>query len=215
MPYLREVLNNYEVEGHATAPMPKWEESELEQATAQEVKAAEAITGAVLWSVTRTRPDLLFVAARMSQYSAKSPAAVISWGKQALKYVAETLPLGLEFKEDPGPMLGEHGQLSNPRSVGTLELYSDASHAPAGGRSMQCTLAVWRASVIAWEATRQPFTALSSAEAELISVVHSLQIADSVVPVIEGRAHPTNRFDGRQCSSFSQFRSKLRELEES
>ena len=82
-------------------------------------------------------------------------------------------------------MLGEHAQLSVPRSSGTLELYSDASHAPAGGRSMQCTLAVWRASAIAWEATRQPFTALSSTEAELISMVHSLQVGDSVIPVIE------------------------------
>ena len=183
--YLKEVLRRYEVDGVASCPMPRWEEPELEQASLGQVREAQAITGAVLWAVTRTRPDLMFVAARMSQYSTKSPVAVKAWGMHALRYVASTLTLGLEYKESPGPMLGEFQQLSLPRSNDTLELYSDASHAPGGGKSMQTTVAVWRGGLVAWEATRQPFVTLSSAEAELVSMVHSLQMSDSIVPVIE------------------------------
>ena len=183
--YLKEVLRRYEVDGVASCPMPRWEEPELEQASLGQVREAQAITGAVLWAVTRTRPDLMFVAARMSQYSTKSPVAVKAWGMHALRYVASILTLGLEYKESPGPMLGEFQQLSLPRSNDTLELYSDASHAPGGGKSMQTTVAVWRGGLVAWEATRQPFVTLSSAEAELVSMVHSLQMSDSIVPVIE------------------------------
>ena len=183
--YLREILRRYEIEGVATCPMSRWDEPELEDASVEQVREAQAITGAVLWAVTRTRPDLMFVAARMSQYSTKTPAAVKLWGVQALKYVASTMTLGLEYKRDPGPMLGEFQQLSLPRSSDTLELYSDASHAPAGGKSMQTTIAAWRGSLVAWEATRQPFVTLSSAEAELVSMVHSVQMSDSIVPVIE------------------------------
>ena len=80
----------------------------------------------------------------MSQYSNTPPVAVKSWGIHALRYVASTLTLGLEYKRDPGPMLGEFQQLSLPRSIDTLELYSDASYAPGGGKSMQTTIAAWR-----------------------------------------------------------------------
>ena len=82
--YLREVLRRYEIEGTTYSPMPKWKEPEEEQASTQEVREAQAITGAILWSVTRTRPDLMFVAARMSQYSTRTPRAVRSWGYMLL-----------------------------------------------------------------------------------------------------------------------------------
>ena len=183
--YLRERLQRYDVTGVATSPMSKWEEPEDEQGSIGEVREAQGITGAILWSVTRTRPDLMFVASRMSQYATKTPRAVVSWGIQALRYVSSTLELGLEFVADPGPLFGSHSQLSMPRNERTLELYSDASHAPSGGKSIQCTVATWRSSIVAWESTRQPFTTLSSAEAELVSMVHSLQVADSIAPIIE------------------------------
>ena len=183
--YMKELLKRYEVTGVATSPMPKWEEPELEEGTIEQVREAQAITGAILWSVTRTRPDLMFVASRMSQYSTKSPKAVVGWGMHALKYVASTLRLGLDYVTDPGPPFGSRNQLALPRTEGTLELYSDASHAPNGSRSVQCTIATWRSSIIAWESTRQPFITLSSAEAELVSMVHSVQVADSILPVIE------------------------------
>ena len=39
---------------------------------------------------------------------------------------------------------------------------------------------------IAWESTRQAFTTLSSSEAELVSMVHGIQVAEAVQPLIDG-----------------------------
>ena len=78
--YLREVLKRYEIEG--------------------------SVCGAILWSVTCTRPHLMFVAARMSQYSTKSPVAVVEWERQALKYVSLNLVSGVGVEGGSRPNAG-------------------------------------------------------------------------------------------------------------
>ena len=183
--YLRELLSRYGVVGVASSPMNKFSEPSEETPTPERVKEAQAITGALLWSVTRSRPDLMYTTSKMGQYATKAPGQVVEWGMQALKYVATTLDLGLEFLANPGPAFGSHSQLSVPRLPGYLEIYSDASHAPDGGRSTQSTMVCWRGSLICWETSRQPFVTLSSAEAELISMVHSIQVSESICPLIE------------------------------
>ena len=131
--YLRELLSRYSITTTSSSPMPSWQDPEPEQATAAEIKMAQGITGAVLWAVTRTRPDLMYSAARMSQFAAKSPRAVEAAGRHVLKDVAGTMDIGLEFHGEIGPPLGQQSQLTIPRGTGTLELYSDASHAPSKG----------------------------------------------------------------------------------
>ena len=179
--YLTELLNRYEIKGVSL----KVEDPELEQLSPEAVKEAQAITGAVLWASTRSRPDLMFITSRMGRWSTKAPSRVKDWGIQALKYTAGTLELGLEFRRDPGPVLGQQDQLALPRDTWALEAYSDASHAPSGGRSVQGTVLLWRGCVILWESSRQAFTTLSSAEAELVAMVYTIQAGESVCPIIE------------------------------
>ena len=183
--YLQELLIRYQVEGVAQAPLPKWEEPVEENVDLEGVRRAQGITGALLWAVTRSRPDLVFVVSQMGQMSTKAPRRVYEMGIQALKYASNTLDLGLEFRQVNEPYFGSEGQLSHSRSSNALEIYADASHSPGGERSRQCVIVVWKGSTILWEATRQPFTALSTAEAELIGMVHAAQVGECVGPIIE------------------------------
>ena len=46
-------------------------------------------------------------------------------------------------------------------------------------------LILWRGSPLVWESCRQPFTTLSSAESELVSMVHSIQLTESLQSLID------------------------------
>eukprot|EP00439_Symbiodinium_sp_Y106_P058360 s2446_g8.t1 len=79
----------------------------------------------------------------------------------------------------------DHSLLPLPRADRVLELFTDASHSPNGDRSMQAVFIVWRGVPVAWESTRQAFTTLSSAESELVCMVHGLQLAEAVQPLVD------------------------------
>ena len=115
----------------------------------------------------------------------KAPVRVKELGIQALRYLASTLPLALEYRHEVGPEFGEADQIPVARSLGSLEIYADASHAPGGGRSTQGVVVAWRSALIFWESTKQPFVTLSSAESELVAMVSALQTGESIAPVIE------------------------------
>ena len=59
-------------------------------------------------------------------------------------------------------------------------MFSDASHFPAGSKSVSGTLVTWRGLPICWRAANQGLTALSSAEAELIALSEGAQLLRSV-----------------------------------
>ncbi|CAE7310815.1 RE1, partial [Symbiodinium microadriaticum] len=58
--YIRELLNRYGIEEHATAPILKWVEPErVDNPSVEEVREAQGLTGALLWVSTRTRLAML------------------------------------------------------------------------------------------------------------------------------------------------------------
>ena len=183
--YLQELLQRYSVDGSATCPLTKWEEPAEEELDPESIRKAQGITGALLWAVTRSRPDMSFVVSLMAQYSTKTPGKVFEMGLQALRYASTTLDLGLEYRRVEGPSFGVEGQLPLSRSSNALEVYSDASHSPQGERSRQCVVVAWKGSVLLWEATKQSFTTLSTAESELVGMTHAAQVGECVAPVIE------------------------------
>ena len=75
--------------------------------------------------------------------------------------------------------------MQRPRKEGVLELYSDASHAPLGDRSQQGAIVMWQGELIRWDSGKQPFTALSSAESELISMIATMGVGESIGPLFE------------------------------
>ena len=59
--YLQELLQRFGVEGTAPVPLTKWVEPEIPaQVDIEDVRAAQAVTGALLWIATRSRPDISF-----------------------------------------------------------------------------------------------------------------------------------------------------------
>ena len=184
--YIRELINRYNVQEHASVPILKWVEPELaDNPSVEEIREAQGLTGALLWVSTRTRPDLAYAVSRCGQQATKAPQWSISCGRQALGYLQSTLDFGIDVPFVVGGPFSEHGLLSLPRSEKVLELYCDASHAPGGDRSMQAVFIVWEGVPLTWEASRQPFTTLSSAESELVAMMHGVQLAESVQPLID------------------------------
>ena len=183
--YLADLLQRYQVNQVAQSPMTVWNPPELpEQVEASEVKKAQKVTGELLWIATRSRPDISYSVGKLAQYSTKAPSAVKDWASQILRYLFHTQQLAIKYGS-PVQVYGSNDQLQRPRAEGTLELYSDASHAPLGDRSQQGTIVMWQGDLIMWDAGKQPFTALSSAESELISMLATMNIGESVGPVFE------------------------------
>ena len=71
-----------------------------------------------------------------------------------------------------------------------VEMFSDISCAPAGERSLQGILSFYGGGLVQWEASRQAFVVLSTAEGELMSYLESMVMGDSLaslIEVVEGR----------------------------
>ncbi|CAE7753361.1 RE1 [Symbiodinium sp. CCMP2592] len=184
--YIRELLQRYNVTEDAAVPISKWTDPDLpDSVSASEVKEAQAITGALLWVATRTRPDISYAVSRCGQQATKAPQISISVGLQTLKYLRSTAEFGIVVPFEVGNPFADHGLLLMPRSEKVLEVYSDASHSPGGDRSMQSLIVLWMGVPIAWETTRQAFTTLSSAEAELVCSVHAVQLSESIQSLLD------------------------------
>ena len=134
---------------------------------------------------TRTQPDIAYAVARCGQQATKAPRVSVELGLQTLRYLRATQNFGIEVPFNVGDLFSEHGLLSIPRTERVLELYTDASHSPGGERSMQSTFITRKGVPVAWEATRQPFMTLSSAESELVCMIHGVQLGESVQPLID------------------------------
>ena len=183
--YIQELLDRHNVTQVASSPMSNWVPPQCpEQPSLEKVREAQKVTGELLWISTKSRPDLSYAVGKLSQYATKSPDDVLMWAQQIWKYLNNTRHLAIQYGGPISP-LGSHQQLQKPRSEQVLELYSDASHAPHGDRSQQCTVALWCGDLILWDAGRQPFVALSSAECELISMLATMNIGESIGPFFE------------------------------
>ena len=137
--YVKELLQRFQVEAKSSVPMNKWVEPEIVGEPALgDVREAQAITGALLWISTRSRPDVAFAVSKMGQWATKVPKVTIDLGLQVLAYLHSTMDLGLEFLHDSDAYFSNHGNLNVPRTDQTIEIYSDASHSPGGDRSTQC-----------------------------------------------------------------------------
>ena len=86
-----------------------------------------------------------------------------------LEYLNETPELYLFYGPCRGP---PDGDLPKERSMNLVEMYSDVSFAPQGGRSVQGIAAMLGGTLIQWET--------STAESELYSYIEAITMADSV-----------------------------------
>eukprot|EP00435_Cladocopium_sp_Y103_P033495 s2459_g8.t1 len=182
--YLKDLVGRYDGIAMKSSPMPaNLDESLEETIEVSDIRAAQAIVGELLWASCRTRPDLAYGVSWMGRMVTKAPRRVKQYGEHMIGYVKSTLEMSLSYGKCPGPTEDEN--LAFPRSMQRLEIHSDASFAPAGGKGHQGLIAMYGGVPVQWESKQQSFGTLSTAEAELLGYTDGFTLGESVAAVVE------------------------------
>ena len=184
--YTRDLLQRHGVKNKKAVPMSKIEVPEAleETVTAEEIRAAQALTGELLWLAVRSRPDISFAVAQIGRQVSKRPRWAVQVGQGILEYLAGTPDLGLMYEGRQGDR-GPEGNLPIPRHEKLIESFSDISFTPQGERSLQGILTCVGGAPLLWEATRQAFATLSTAESELVGYVEAMVMIQSVEALLQ------------------------------
>ena len=180
--YVLDLLDKYQVKGREAEPCPKITQGENEDYTADTLRAAQQITGELLWVQTRTRPDLSYVVGAMSRWLHKRPGYVVQLGHHAMKYLSGTPYYGLRYgvcsPEDWDP----EEELQTPPSFEQVDAFVDSSFSLEHEQYRSVTGVVLQqgGAPISWTSGRQPFIASSTTEAEILGYSESLQQAESL-----------------------------------
>ena len=127
------------------------EEGGPEDTKVEHVREAQRHVGEILWTVARTRPDLMYAVSKMGSAVLRNPRKVTEVAKQVKGYMLETEGEGLYFSADC---------VDNP----LLEVFTDASY---GDHAHGCAIAFLFGSAMMWKSGRQGTASLSTAEARV------------------------------------------------
>ena len=184
--YIRDLLLRYpHVVGTSEVPYLKEEEPPAEGPNLQTLRQAQAYGGAFQWLSCRSRPDIAYATNRIAQLMSKFPAYAVASTETLLKYLRHTCDFGLRFDPvESEAMFGESDQLGAPRQLALLEIFADASFAPANQKSQTGVIATFGGAAVAWLSTRQSVVSLSTAEAELHSTIDGITLLHVLGPII-------------------------------
>ena len=107
----------------ATVPLPReWvrEPPQPEEYKEAQLRAAQRVTGELLWLAQRSRLDIAFGVGLMASWVSRSPGFVVKLGNRVLEYLAQTKSDRLSLV--PGKPEG-------------VRIFTDASFAPHGEHS--------------------------------------------------------------------------------
>ncbi|CAE7255896.1 GIP [Symbiodinium sp. CCMP2456] len=102
----------------------------------------------------------------------RCPELVNQIGRRLLDYPCETAHFRLSF-------------VYKEEKEGQLDVYTDSSFAPSGGRSNGCCPIFYGDAAIAWRAGRQALCSLSTAESELLEAVEGAVLGRSTKSLLE------------------------------
>ncbi|XP_066959100.1 uncharacterized protein [Macrobrachium rosenbergii] len=124
------------------------------------------IVGSLIYIMTCTRPDLSFVVSKLSQYMARPTQSHLAMCKYVLKFLKGTKQHCLVFK----------------RSYDTIEIFGYCDSDWGGsedGKSISgyCYQMNADSALISWKSKKQRNVALSSCEAEYVSLTFAIQEA--------------------------------------
>ena len=131
------------------------------------VRAAQQLTGGLLWLSGRTRPDIAFAVSRMSSQSTTNPQWSLRVGKLILRYLLGTkYHVLLVVKQD------SNGKV-------TVDVYADASFEPD---CAQTGIGVYVVGVLVeWRSVKQAQVPRSTAESEVTSLALGGVVLEGVV----------------------------------
>ena len=139
----------------------------------EDVRGAQKVVGELLWLLTRTRPDLMFVMSKLCSQVLRAPKKVQEVAQQVRGYLRMTKREGLKFEKQEA------------EEAMTMKVYTDASFAPDGAESHGCVIVKMGSSVISWKSGKQTLISLSTAEAELLEVVEGMALGESTAVLAE------------------------------
>ena len=166
--------------------VPQPDAEDEDDATIEEIREAQALTGALLWLSTRCRPELSFPVHVMAKHAVKKPGLTIANGHSIIRYLQSQrgglIYAGASWNGEWGP----RQQLLARRRNYLMEVYSDVSYASAPGWKSTSGVAVYVAgAIIAWMTSSQPFVTQSTAEAELVGLSEANLCGQSVQGLLE------------------------------
>ena len=155
---------------------PKLEYTENAVKMTEPRKYREAV-GSLIYLSTCTRPDISFVVSKLSQHFGEPTEEHWNTVKHVFRYLKGTAEQGLCFKR------------CEPENLG-LRVYSDADWASetTDRRSMTgyCVSLSDQSSLISWKTRKQPTVALSTCEAEYMSLASAIQECIYLEQLLEG-----------------------------
>ena len=181
--FAEDLVAKWDIKEGMEALSYKLPDEDSKDGTPDEIREAQAITGALLWLASKTRPDIAVAVAAMSRWTRKG-VEVVNLGKDVLRYVKATTDRGLNY----GPVGGWASRegLGMKRRVNMVEVFADISYASGGeDKSVQGIVGFVEGAPICWESVRQPFVAQSTAEGELIGYCEALTVGRALVSLTE------------------------------
>jgi hypothetical protein len=157
------------------ASPPKPAPNALPEIADSEIKVHyQRIVGSLLYLAVCTRPDIAFTAIALGQYNSNPTRAHLLAAKGVLRYLLGTLDFALEYNFERDP-ISVAGQLLVADNCAFMDA-DWASDATTRRSVSGYTFFLWKA-LVSWSAVRQRTVALSSTEAEYMSIAHAMREA--------------------------------------
>ena len=124
----------------------------------------QSIIGSLLYLAVATRPDIAYSVGVLSKFCSKPSEAHLTAAKRVLRYLKGTQNFGLKYE----------GSVSE-----SLEVYADADWAGDidDRHSTSGNVCIVASGAVSWMSKKQPVVALSTAEAEYVSLCFATQEA--------------------------------------
>ena len=114
-----------------------------------------------------------------------TPRFALECGEQVIRFLLSSAKLRMRY----GPSLGYQAEfceaLPQTRTQNLLEAYSDASFAQSDARSQTGVMVFFAGMLVGWLTSQQPFVALSTAEAEVVSCTEGVALSQALKPLLE------------------------------
>ena len=150
------------------------EESEDNIDDPADEKLYRSIVGSLIYAMSATRPDICFVVTHLSQFMSRPKKSHLCMAKHVLRYLRGTINYGLTYKKNDthlnlnGFCDADWGSSQDRRSITgyTFHLFQNGP-------------------LISWKCRKQPTVALSTCEAEYMSICAAVQEAKFLVQLLK------------------------------